>query len=102
MTNWNCTQFTADNRDFIKGVTSKKEIRWGYTGRHNKSFTSGIKPSDAAWLLTYLGRVTDKQWHDGLKAAGATDAERLTALPRRWSSGSKHCAKLPSSKRFQL
>lgn len=94
-TNWNCAQFTADNADFIKGV-SKKEIRWGYTGRHNKSFTSGIKPSDAAWLLTYLGRVTDKQWHDGLKSAGATDAEAdcfASALEKRVESLRQAAAK---------
>lgn len=83
-TNWNCPEFTADNAQFIKGVNKRGELEWGYRGRHNNSFTSGISREDVRWLLQRLGRVTEAQWRDAFRAAGTpeSEAECFTAAIR--------------------
>ena len=50
-------------------------MEFGYSGQHSGSFKEGIKVSDVKWLMQYVGRITDQQLKDGLKASGATPEE---------------------------
>lgn len=71
---WDCKGFRGQTKDFIKGVKGN-EIEFGYSGQHNSDFKNEISPSDAKWLLQYLGRITDNQLRVGLQASGATSEE---------------------------
>jgi hypothetical protein len=37
--------------------------------------SQNISPEHVAWLMTYLGRITDDQIRDGLRASNADSAE---------------------------
>src|SRR5438270_4584864 len=80
---WSCKLFTSETEDFVSVVNG--EIRWGYVGRH-ASFKKDITPDDIGWILQYIGRITDQQLSDGLRASGATREEAdcfTNALRRR-------------------
>ena len=79
---WSCELFTSETDDFVS--VGDGDIRWGYVGRH-ASFKKGITPEDIRWILQYIGRITDKQLSDGLRASGATreQAECFTSALRR-------------------
>jgi hypothetical protein len=71
---WDCKGFQSQTKDFIKGVKGD-EIEFGYSGQHVSTFKGGIRTSDVKWLMQYLGRITDDQLREGLKASGATPEE---------------------------
>ena len=71
---WDCKGFRGQTKDFIKGVKGDI-VEFGYSGQHTDSFKNDIRVSDVKWLLQYLGRVTDDQFRDGLRASGATPNE---------------------------
>jgi hypothetical protein len=73
--NWRCEDFTAQNSQFIQGVKGGHVV-FGYEGGHQADFQNDIRPKDVAWLLKYLGRITDDQLRAGLKSAGATPDEQ--------------------------
>jgi hypothetical protein len=72
---WDCQDFTRQNVKFAVRVGSG--IEWGYSsikGRADK-IVEGVELDDVAWLMQYLGRVTDKQLRAGLEASGANPTE---------------------------
>jgi hypothetical protein len=71
---WNCSGFEEQTRDFV-GIRHGGGLKWGYEGQHTRDFIDDIQLDDVRWLLTYLGRVSDTQFRDGLLASGATPAE---------------------------
>lgn len=73
-TNWVCQDYTKQTSEFVKGVTDGRVV-FGYDGHHNGDFKTNIRPSDVAWLVKYLGRITDDQLRAALRATGATPDE---------------------------
>jgi hypothetical protein len=71
---WDCKGFSSQTKDFVKEVRNG-EVRFGYSGQHTSTFVKGITPADVKWLLGYLGRLTDAQIMEALKASGATPEE---------------------------
>ena len=71
---WDCKGFSGQTKDFIKGVKGDI-VEFGYSGQHSESFKNDIRVSDLKWLLQYVGRITDDQFRDGLRASGATPDE---------------------------
>jgi hypothetical protein len=73
--NWNCADFTRQTGQFIRKLPDGR-LLFGYAGQHTGGFRSGITDADAAWLMRYLGQVTDAQIRLGLLKAGATAGEQ--------------------------
>ena len=71
---WDAKGYEKQTKDFIKGV-DRGFVEFGYSGQHTGSFKEGITVSDVKWLMKYVGRITDQQIRDGLKASGATPEE---------------------------
>jgi hypothetical protein len=72
---WDCEGYAQQTRDFVKGV-KHGEVEWGYRNPlHSDDITKGIIVEDVAWLLSYLGRITDEQLRAGLEASGAKPKE---------------------------
>lgn len=69
-TNWICADYTKQTSEFVKGVENRQVV-FGYDGHHNADFKTNIRPSDVAWLMKYLGRITDGQLRAALHATGA-------------------------------
>ncbi|HEY1342899.1 MAG TPA: hypothetical protein VGF59_35595 [Bryobacteraceae bacterium] len=76
-TDWRSEDYAAQTPAFVKGVVKKRMI-FGWSGDINPGFQSAIPAAHAAWLMRYLGRITDQQFHAALKASGASDAEADT------------------------
>jgi hypothetical protein len=72
-TNWKCEDYAAQTPAFVKRTGDGVEFAW--EGAINEGFRDGIPAEHVAWLLRYLGRVTDAQLRTGLKESGASDAE---------------------------
>jgi hypothetical protein len=72
--NWNCADFTAQTPEFVQGVEHGAVV-FGWSGAINAGFKTGITTPHVAWLMQYLGKVTDDELRGWLKAAGATDSE---------------------------
>ena len=68
---WDCESYRGQTSDFVRGVHNDV-VEWGYTGKHDHDITQGIRVGDVAWLLQYLGQITDDQLRAGLASAGAT------------------------------
>lgn len=73
-TKWDYAGYEAQNHEFITGVNDGR-INWGYTGQRTDEAIEGITIEDVRWLYHYLGRITDEQLREGLRASGATEAE---------------------------
>jgi hypothetical protein len=71
---WDCKGYTKQTPDFVKGVRGDYFV-WGYEGQHTRDFADDIRISDMRWLIRYLGRITDEQLRDGLRASGANAGE---------------------------
>ena len=71
---WDCTGFTGQTPNFVKGVHNGMLV-WGYHGQHTGDALNGIPVEHVRWLLRYLGRITDHQLMQGLKASGAAHLE---------------------------
>ena len=72
--NWRCEDYTAESPAFVTG-RRRGFVRFGYEGGHLADFDRDIRTSDAAWLLRYLGRITDEQILGALRASGANPGE---------------------------
>lgn len=70
---WDSKAFLRQSSDFVRLEDGR--VRWGYTGQHTDLLKRDIALGDIAWLLKYLGRVTDDQLRAGLQASGASDDE---------------------------
>jgi hypothetical protein len=73
--NWDADGFEAQTARFITGVSSEGVVEFGYAGQRTTDVSEGIRVDDVRWLMQYLGRLTDGQIRDGLRASGATDEE---------------------------
>jgi hypothetical protein len=71
---WTCRDYTRQTPMFITGVYDDR-IAFGYEGQHTADFSHDIAPSDAAWLLRYLGRITPAQVRTALSHSGASPEE---------------------------
>jgi hypothetical protein len=71
---WDCKGFSGQTKDFIKGINGDI-VEFGFTGQHTDDFKNDIKVNDLKWLLQYVGRITDEQFREGLRASGATADE---------------------------
>jgi hypothetical protein len=73
-TDWRCPDFAAQTPSFVK-AGARGTLGFGWEGDIDTGFKTGIPRQHAAWLLNYLGQLTDAQLRAGLKASGGTDAE---------------------------
>ena len=82
-TDWRCKDYAAQTPQFVKGVANGYVV-FGYEGHMRDGFQTGIRPSDVAWLMKYLGQLTDAQLRAGIRAAGgsASDETCFTAAIR--------------------
>jgi hypothetical protein len=82
-TDWNCDDFSSQTPGFLKGI-DQRGLVFGWEGVINEGFQSGIPLAHVEWLLTWLGKITDAELRDDLKAAGAnnTEMECFTAALR--------------------
>jgi hypothetical protein len=48
---------------------------FGWSGAINSGFRSGIPAAHVAWLMRYLGRISDAQLGAALHAAGASESD---------------------------
>jgi hypothetical protein len=71
---WDCAGYTTQTAKFVTGVENGM-VRFGYDGKRASEIRSGIRTSHVAWLLRYIGRITDAQIGAGLRASGATAQE---------------------------
>ena len=72
--NWRCTEYTSQSAGFVQRVDARQVV-FQYDGAVNQGFRTVIPPAHVAWLMRYLGRITDAQLRAGLKASGAGDAD---------------------------
>ena len=70
---WDSKGFADQTPDFLK--INSGGLDWGYTGQHSGDFRRTIAVKDIQWLMRYLGRISDRQIRDGLRASGALDSE---------------------------
>jgi hypothetical protein len=71
---WSCRDFTSQTKGFVKGVENKL-VRFSFGGVHAGELAKDIRVEDVAWLMQYLGRVTDTQLRDALTASGAAPGD---------------------------
>ncbi len=71
---WDCKGYAQQTPNFIKGMKDGL-VEWGFRGKHTEDATHAIGLEDVKWLLLYVGRITDQQIRNGLKASGATPEE---------------------------
>jgi hypothetical protein len=73
-TDWRCEDYSEQTPAFVKGVANGFVV-FGWEGAINEGFRDRIPPGHVAWLMQYLGRITDVQLRSALKDSGATEAE---------------------------
>ncbi|PWU02361.1 MAG: hypothetical protein C5B51_20935 [Terriglobia bacterium] len=73
--NWRCEDYSRQTPDFVRSVDKGRVVVFGYQGYLERGFDDNIPPAHVAWLMQYLGRITDAQLAAGLKASGATESE---------------------------
>ncbi|MDP8979963.1 MAG: hypothetical protein M3O35_05155 [Acidobacteriota bacterium] len=78
---WDCAAYTAQTKSFLTGREGQY-LRFGFTGQHTDDFKNDITVDNVRWLMGYLGRITDTQIQDGLKASGATPEEAACLGPQ--------------------
>lgn len=71
---WDCKGFTSQTPNFIKSVKDGT-VEFGYSGQRTSDIREGIRVSDVQWITQYLGRITDEQLREGLRASGAMPEE---------------------------
>lgn len=72
---WDCEGYRRESAGFVKGVDAHGAVGFSYKGKHTSRIAEGITVADVQWLMKYLGRITDSQIREGLKASGATEHE---------------------------
>lgn len=71
---WDPAGFAAQTPEFVTG-SDVDDVSFGYSGQRTADVSTGIATADVAWLLQYLGRVSDRQLHQMLEASGASEEE---------------------------
>ena len=71
---WDCDGYLGQSNDFVKGVKNG-EVQWGYSGQHTSDIKDGIPLTHVQWLMRYLGKLSNAQIHDALRASGASPDE---------------------------
>lgn len=71
---WDCQGFAEQTPQFVTGVEGEL-VQWGYSGQRTGDIAGGIRVSDVAWLLKYVGRLTEAQIAAAVQASGGTDEE---------------------------
>ena len=71
---WDCEGFLGQTPQFVTGVNGEF-VQWGYSGQHTADIAGGIRVSDVAWLMKYLGRLTAVQVASAVRASGGSDEE---------------------------
>jgi hypothetical protein len=81
---WDHEGFEAQTPEFVTGSDADGFVQFGYVGQRTDDVSSGIRVEDVRWLMQYLGRLTDRQLLDALRASGATteEAARYSAALR--------------------
>lgn len=62
------------NSNFVKGVDEQGELELAYRGKQ-AGLMDGLKVSDAQWLASLLGQLSDKQISDAFRAANYAPGE---------------------------
>jgi hypothetical protein len=78
---------SADPRVHHRRLDADGFVQFGYVGQRTNDVSSGIRVEDVRWLMQYLGRLTDRQILDGLRASGATHLKKPLATLRRFAPG---------------
>ncbi|HEV2881549.1 MAG TPA: hypothetical protein VGX24_09760 [Pyrinomonadaceae bacterium] len=74
---WDAAGYEAQTPEFVTGVADGL-VQWSYIGQRTAEARDQIAVTDVLWLYRYIGRITDAQLRDGLRASGATDEETDT------------------------
>lgn len=72
---WDSEGYEAQTPEFIGGVDETGILQWSYIGQRTDEARENISVEDVRWLYRYVGRITDDQLRDGLRASGATAEE---------------------------
>lgn len=67
---WNAKGYREQSSDFVSFRDGA--IHWGYSGQHTNLMVRDVQFGDIAWLMRYLGRVSDDQLRAGLLSSGAS------------------------------
>ena len=80
---WDAKGFASQTPGFVR-LSRSGSLEWGYSGQRTQDQVRDIRVIDVAWLLQYLGRITDDQLRAGLTSSGATpeEVESFTASLR--------------------
>jgi hypothetical protein len=71
---WDAAGYEAQTPEFVAGVENGL-VRWNYIGQRTAEAREEIGVADVRWLYQYVGRITDAQLREGLRASGATEEE---------------------------
>lgn len=71
---WDCQGFADQTPQLVAGVDGEL-VQWGYSGQRTGDIAGGIRVSDVAWLMKYLGRITAPQIASAVRASGGSDEE---------------------------
>ena len=79
-TKWNCDNYAADSQHFIEAIDNGF-VEFNYQGKQGYELRRGIRVDDVRWLMQRLGRLSNAQIEDALKASGATAGELACFAP---------------------
>ena len=91
---WDPEGFEAQTPEFVTTV-EEGLVRFGYVGQRTEDVATGISVDDVRWLCRSVGKLTDPQLADGLRASGASDEETArfsAALRNRIEQLTRACA----------
>jgi hypothetical protein len=71
---WDCQAFAAETPFFVAGVDDGT-VRFGYTGQRTADIARGITVDDVKWLMERLGRLSEQQIADAVRASGGSEDE---------------------------
>jgi hypothetical protein len=71
---WRCAPFLEESAHWVERSANGALI-FRYDGNIEEGFRTGIPAAHAAWLMKYLGAISDDQLREGLLASGATNAD---------------------------
>jgi hypothetical protein len=71
---WDCHAYAAESASFVLGVDGDS-VRFGYTGQRTADIARGITPDDVRWLMARLGRLSERQIADAVRASGGSEEE---------------------------
>ena len=67
---WDPKGYADQTPSFVTGASDGK-VQFGYSGQHSELAKDDIRASDVAWILQYLGQITDDQFRQALASGGA-------------------------------